>query len=100
MYDFKTKSCLKNEDSPAIESYYWTFDSYKYALLSDVESLKYKYRCHLAHVRSIVATNRLLVWNVDDGPDQVCRFLNKSGKNMQPKIVSITDYKLFFSFHF
>ena len=71
---------LLNHKSPAIESWYWTFDSYKYALLSDVESLKYKYRSHIAHVKSIVASNRLLIWNVEDGPDQVCRFFNKSGK--------------------
>ena len=74
------KFFLKNHESPSIERWYWTLDSYKYALRSDVECLKYKYRCHIAHVKSIVATNRLLVWNVDDGPDAVCRFLNKSGK--------------------
>ena len=72
----------------------------QYALLSDVESLKYKYRCHLAHVRSIVATNRLLVWNVDDGPDQVCRFLNKSGKKKTVKNFIGYRFKIIFSFYF
>ena len=73
------KAFFENRISPAIESCYWTFDSYKYALFADIESLKYKYRCHIAHVKSTVATNRLLVWNVDDGPDPVCRFFNQSG---------------------
>ena len=79
--NFNFRCSIEIFNSPAIESCHWTFDSYKYALLADLESLKYKYRCHIAHVKSIVATNRLLVWNVDDGPDPVCRFLNKSGKD-------------------
>ena len=58
---------------------YWTFNSYEHALLSEIESIKYKYRSHIAHVQSVVPTNRLLVWNVENGPEKLCRFLNKSG---------------------
>ena len=60
---------------------YWTFNSYEHALLSEIESIKYKYRSHIAHVQSVVPTNRLLVWNVENGPEKLCRFLNKSGGN-------------------
>ena len=71
---------LLNYKSPVLENTYWTFDSYEYALLGEVENIKYKYRSHIAHVKSIVATNRLLIWNVEDGPEPLCKFSNKSSE--------------------
>ena len=88
------KLVWKIRKSPTIESCCWTFDSYKHTLLSDVDTLKYKYRSHIAHVKSVVATNRLLVWDVNDGPEPICRFLNKSGK-FQASILNVL-YKTFF----
>jgi len=35
------------------------------------------YERHNAHVKSLVSSDRLLVWNIKDGWEPLCRFLNK-----------------------
>merc|ERR1719283_487849 len=43
---------------------------------SSKDIMKQKYRAHIEYVKSVVPKDRLLIWNVKEGWEPLCKFLN------------------------
>jgi len=76
MYDVGVIICSRYL-SPALTETYWSVENNKKAILSDEFRLRQGYRKHNCHVIATVPKEDLLVWDLKEGWEPLCKFLNK-----------------------
>jgi len=76
MFQVKTIVCSRYL-SKALAETFWSVENNKQAIFSDEFRFRQNYRKHVSHVIATVPKENLLVWDLKEGWEPLCKFLNK-----------------------